>query len=1146
MVTLAKQSTRTPPGYNLDPEGRRATFDKVYLGFVRDRNDAGHMGRVKVWVPELCGPDQPETWIICDYCSPYGGVAQGTSYGHWFVPEVDANVLVTFINGDPNRGVYLGCMFPIDQHTTLPAGAPDRDTQLPSQERNPRQNQGGAQTDNPPGGGEQPLGSTQTRPPPRPATPMANGAALAYASASTDPSMQSGWGTDNSYNIFGIRTPGGNFIRLSDQSGDAGVHISTSSRMSVNLNSQTGKIIIINSDATARIEITNGGKLDLYSAGELSIRSATNLNLIGSNVNIQADNMLNLRAGKEGARMFSVGNFSVVAGQNLFLTSFGQQHRLSMDNIVDTSLTSIYRTTNGSMFDYARGNINWTTQGSIRGNSLNGAIDFKTTGNFNLQNDGDFNVFSKGSVKIMSTDGNTNIRSSQALRVTSDDKVEILGAVSVNIGFTTVINSGDVTPASLAIKATPAEVDMQLKAMTGEYPITRTETQPGGVLPDGGASGQAGGPGAGGAVYGQARDHTVISTVATRTPGGEPYVERYMQGPGYSGTGTVVRVDDYGKSFKTGQVDENQRAPLQVMGYVSNDAKIAPPNQYGLEYRIYEAVRGMRANYPKAVLTSTVRPGDSGQHGAARAVDFTLDQLSIQERIQLVNEIARDIESGTGYFRYVRGVGMYDPSGRLIHMDSRPRNASNVPNGMDVWGSNYSITGVAGSTPTWFAQAMKVSNTTIGLRPAAQIAADSPAGPPAGAPVDPGGQPMRYIGISYQGDQAVYNQEPVPQGTFKPAREYTGGALDGLSDIGLQEIKNFETLRGPWPADVPNRKFYHACAPRPASDGQLQPTSGITMIGYGHVLTEQEKSSNKIIIRSIETDISNGITEQQATDLLLQDLKPIVANVKEKIASALITQQQLDALVDFCFNIGQDKFNDPECKVVSLINEKKYDQIPAEMIKWCYACGDRRVQLVSRRRANCYRFSGNMRADTPALVQSRSAQSTPQARMDQERRVYCGIYNRFGRNHAVAAGFTANFFFETYGSMAYSPGARLDDGQNLGAVGLAQWRGVRVTRFNTPDGQGRTFGANEPLLNAAGKDSREWTERQMDYVAWEINSLSEYASIKNTLPTLNDPAGAARYIAINYERGNVATDARERKAIDLYEKYSVMDNPCGS
>lgn len=76
-------------------------------------------------------------------------------------------------------------------------------------------------------------------------------------------------------------------------------------------------------------------------------------------------------------------------------------------------------------------------------------------------------------------------------------------------------------------------------------------------------------------------------------------------------------------------------------------------------------------------------------------------------------------------------------------------------------------------------------------------------------------------------------------------------------------------------------------------------TRGFPTIGFGHKLTQQDIISKRF---------NQGITIEDAENLVKSDLKPFVDNVNEHVCTPL-NQNQFDALVIFSFNIGVNGFN---------------------------------------------------------------------------------------------------------------------------------------------------------------------------------------------------------------------------------------------
>lgn len=112
-------------------------------------------------------------------------------------------------------------------------------------------------------------------------------------------------------------------------------------------------------------------------------------------------------------------------------------------------------------------------------------------------------------------------------------------------------------------------------------------------------------------------------------------------------------------------------------------------------------------------------------------------------------------------------------------------------------------------------------------------------------------------------------------------------------------------------------------------------------IGYGHLISSAEWSKYK-----------DGITEAQAQSLFQSDLSPFVNTVKTKV-TAMITQNEFDAMVLLTFNIGQQAFADSSA--LKLINNPNavtsYTSLEAAWKAWNKSQGVVNKGLTNRRQA---------------------------------------------------------------------------------------------------------------------------------------------------------------------------------------------------
>ena len=131
------------------------------------------------------------------------------------------------------------------------------------------------------------------------------------------------------------------------------------------------------------------------------------------------------------------------------------------------------------------------------------------------------------------------------------------------------------------------------------------------------------------------------------------------------------------------------------------------------------------------------------------------------------------------------------------------------------------------------------------------------------------------------------------------------------SSVGLDLIKSWEGFR----ADA------YRCP------------AGVWTIGYGHTL-----------------DVNPGSTLslKQGELLLLKDLRRYEQAVNNYVTVPLY-QNQFDALVSFCFNVGTSAFKNST--LLRLLNQKQYTAAAKQLLRWTTGGGRVLPGLVKRRKA---------------------------------------------------------------------------------------------------------------------------------------------------------------------------------------------------
>ncbi len=88
----------------LDAEERASRIYEPVIGIVTDNKDPDKLVRVKVKFPTLQIEDNA-------FWAPVSGLGAGKQRGWFFLPEVDDEVVVMFVNGDIARPVIIGAVW---------------------------------------------------------------------------------------------------------------------------------------------------------------------------------------------------------------------------------------------------------------------------------------------------------------------------------------------------------------------------------------------------------------------------------------------------------------------------------------------------------------------------------------------------------------------------------------------------------------------------------------------------------------------------------------------------------------------------------------------------------------------------------------------------------------------------------------------------------------------------------------------------------------------------------------------------------------------------------------------------------------------------------------------------------------------------
>jgi len=116
--------------------------------------------------------------------------------------------------------------------------------------------------------------------------------------------------------------------------------------------------------------------------------------------------------------------------------------------------------------------------------------------------------------------------------------------------------------------------------------------------------------------------------------------------------------------------------------------------------------------------------------------------------------------------------------------------------------------------------------------------------------------------------------------------------------------------------------------------------AGVLTIGYGSTKGVKE---------------GDTITQEEADKLLLHEMEEYESYVNDNVTVDL-KQNQFDALVSWVFNLGPANLK--ASTMLKVLNNKEYDDVPAQIKRWNKAGGKVLQGLIRRREAEALLFEG--------------------------------------------------------------------------------------------------------------------------------------------------------------------------------------------
>lgn len=329
----------------------RGDFGSNYtmcLGIVKDNADPDQCGRLKVFIPSIDSKDFDVSdlpWAI--YCSPFGGTTQNmvagrdgskisgaSAYGFWAIPKNGAQVLIGFLEGDPNLRFWMGCFFLPELNRTMPqsintppiSSEIDESGLIPQAtmahyEKNLTEAGLGPNDDHwmTRGGFERSVSYPKNKTRDKPTTD-------GYAPKPLEPEKSDS-------QTVSLTSPGRHYMSMHDVDEYCRMRYKTTEGTQIIMDDTNERIYISTARGRNWIEIDEGnGKIYFYTASKFNVHAENDLNLYSSeNINIVAKKRVNIQSEERAVKIqahhnvevFSTAaNVKISASRDLHLKTF--------------------------------------------------------------------------------------------------------------------------------------------------------------------------------------------------------------------------------------------------------------------------------------------------------------------------------------------------------------------------------------------------------------------------------------------------------------------------------------------------------------------------------------------------------------------------------------------------------------------------------------------------------------------------------------------------------------------------------------------------------------------------------------------------------------------------------------------------------
>lgn len=491
------RTTRAAGNEQMQGLGRMPALFGVFVGFVKRADDVQRNGRLQVWIPELgTAPEEEQGWVTVSYCSPFAGATNvetiskkniedfdgtQTSYGFWMIPpDINNQVLVMFIGGDPARGIWIGSLYNQFMNNMVPGMAADtKNYQYPGKAVPVAEyNKWDTKVTQPDraikpyektkfkGVGNQGLITDAIR-------GVTNTSARREAPSAVFGILTPGPVVDNTADSPNIRRKGGSSFIMDDGSCSEYIELATKSGSKIRIDETNGLVYLINRDGTAWVQLDAEGNVDIFSAKNISLRAQRDFNIRADrNVNIEAGQNIFMKAAKdtkESTTTFTTDVNNHPYNQTLPYWQYVGEGNGTGGNIVMQALWNWQSTTkNNAYLSVTDNNMDIQIGTNFLLTTKNGGQDYSSKMGIKVTTDAAYDLAATGNIRI-GTNGSFNVTSDGDLVLCTNAKMSMSAS-----GDTTMVSTG-----SVSIDGTSVEIDTGVKMKTldvGSIKASSTDT----------------------------------------------------------------------------------------------------------------------------------------------------------------------------------------------------------------------------------------------------------------------------------------------------------------------------------------------------------------------------------------------------------------------------------------------------------------------------------------------------------------------------------------------------------------------------------------------------------------------------------------------------------------------------------------------